>query len=32
MDVRLTVEKLYKDKDDGKEIIGYKFRPLRKAT
>lgn len=32
MDVRLTVEKLYKDKDDGKEIIGYKFKPLRKAT
>jgi uncharacterized OB-fold protein len=32
MDVELTIENLYKDSDDGKEIIGYKFRPLKKET
>jgi uncharacterized OB-fold protein len=32
MDVELTVEKLYTDRDDGKEVIGYKFRPLEKTT
>ena len=32
MDVELAIEKLYNDSDDGKEIIGYKFRPLKKAT
>lgn len=29
MDVELTVDKLYKDMEEGKEVIGYKFRPLR---
>jgi len=32
MDVELSVESLYTDRDNGNEIIGYKFRPLKKSA